>query len=91
MERKRKDTHHWLRMNLEKGIKEGLYRADIDLDLTASMHIQNLEDLFDSDFLATIEISFGRLFEARYESYIRSIATATGLAYFEKRKSEITE
>ena len=47
MERKRKDTHHWLRLNLEKGIRENLYRKDIDIDLTASMHIQNLEDLFD--------------------------------------------
>lgn len=89
IERNRKDTHHWLRLNLEKGIKEGLYRSDIDLDLIATMHIQNLEDLFDSEFLATVEITFGRLFEARYESYIRSIATAKGLEYFEERKSEI--
>ncbi|MEI6575368.1 MAG: hypothetical protein WCO63_04245 [Bacteroidota bacterium] len=88
IDRKRKDTSHWIRLNLEKGIGEGLYRSDIDIDLTTAIHIQNLEDLFDHDFLSSVDFPFARLFEARYESLIRSIVTTHGLEYFEKRKIE---
>jgi TetR/AcrR family transcriptional regulator, cholesterol catabolism regulator len=90
-ERKRLDTFQWIRLNLEKGIEEGLYRHDIDKDLIAMIHIQNLEDMFDHEFLSTLEIPFSRVFEARYESHIRSIATPKGLKYFEKRKSEMNK
>jgi len=89
MERKRKDTYTWIRMILEKGIREGLYRENIDIDFTAAIHIKNLEDLFDHEFLATVDVPFGRLFEATFENHIRSIATPKGLAYFEKRRAEM--
>jgi hypothetical protein len=89
MERKRKDTYQWIRMILEKGIREGLYRENIDIDLTAAIHIKNLEDLFDHEFLATVDVPFGRLFEATFENHIRSIASPKGLEYFEKRRAEM--
>jgi AcrR family transcriptional regulator len=89
MERKRKDTYTWIRTILEKGIHEGLYRENIDIDLAAAIHIKNLEDLFDHEFLATVDVPFGKLFEATFENHIRSIATPKGLEYFEKRIAEM--
>jgi len=88
-ERKRKDTYQWKRMNLDKGNRERLDTEKILNVPTAAIHIKNLEDLFDHEFLATVDVPFGRLFEATFENHIRSIASPKGLEYFEKRRAEM--
>lgn len=76
--------------NIRKGIKEGLYRNDVNVDLVASLYVRNLVDLHNKDYCFIENITFGQVFEAMSENHIRAISTPEGIAYFEKRKSEIT-
>lgn len=80
-----------LSKNMLKGKAEGLYREDLDIELTAHLYIRNLLDLHSKDYSFGTEISFIQIFEVMFENHIRAIATPAGLAYFEKRKSELSQ
>ncbi len=79
-----------LSKNMEKGKTEGLYREDLDIELTARLYIRNLLDLHSKDYCFGEQISFNQIFEVMFENHIRAISTPEGLAYFEKRKSELS-
>jgi len=76
--------------NIEKGIAEGLYRGDIKVDLVAGLYVRNLVMTHNKDRCINESISFEQIFEVLFENHIRAIATPEGIAYFEKRKAEIT-
>jgi AcrR family transcriptional regulator len=77
--------------NIQKGINEGLYRTDVNIDLTAGLYVRNLIDMHNKDYCFVENISFDQVFEAMFENHIRAISTAEGIEYFEKRKSEIKQ
>ena len=45
--------------------------------------------MHNKEFCVLENITFDQLFEVMFENHIRAIATPEGIAYFEKRKSEI--
>lgn len=75
--------------NIERGIAEGLYRADINIELVAGLYVRNLVMMHNKDICVLENITFDQLFEVMFENHIRAIATPEGITYFEKRKSEI--
>jgi hypothetical protein len=75
---------------MEKGKAEGLYREDLDIELTARLYIRNLLDLHSKDYCFGNQITFNQVFEVMFENHIRAISTPEGLAYFEQRKSELS-
>jgi AcrR family transcriptional regulator len=77
--------------NIQKGISEGLYRADVNVDLTAGLYVRNLVDMHEKDYFLTDNTMFDQVFETMFENHIRAISTAEGIHYFEKRKSEIPQ
>jgi AcrR family transcriptional regulator len=77
--------------NIEKGIAQGLYRNDINIELVAGLYVRNLVMMHNKDFCMVENITFEQLFEVMFENHIRAISTPEGIAYFEKRKSEIKQ
>jgi AcrR family transcriptional regulator len=77
--------------NIEKGITQGLYRNDINIELVAGLYVRNLVMMHNKDFCMVENITFEQLFEVMFENHIRAISTPEGIAYFEKRKSEIKQ
>ena len=77
--------------NIEKGIAEGLYRADLNIELVAGLYVRNLVLMHNKDYCIVEKVTFLQVFEVMFENHIRAIANADGLAYFEKRKSEIIQ
>lgn len=73
--------------NIEKGISEGLYRPDINIELVAGLYVRNLMMMHNKDFCMVENITFEQLFEVMFENHIRAISTPEGIAYFEKRKA----
>jgi len=90
MVRKQNHIFSQISKNIEKGIAEGLYRSDINIDLVAGLYVRNLVMMHNNDFCIAENITFDQLFEVMFENHIRAISTPEGIAYFEKRKSEIT-
>lgn len=77
--------------NITKGIDEGLYRDNLNVELVAGLYVRNLVDMHNKDYCLVENITFDQIFEAMFENHIRAISTQTGIEYFEKRKSEITQ
>ncbi len=80
-----------MRINLERGITEGLYRQDVNKDAVVAIYMNHLVDIHNSEMCKMADISFDELFRVMFENHIRAISTPEGVAYFEKRKKEITE
>lgn len=89
----RKQNHIFKQIskNIEKGIAEGLYRTDVNIDLVAGLYVRNLVMMQNNDFCFVENITFEQVFQAMFENHIRAISTPEGIAYFEKRKSEIIQ
>ncbi len=79
----------YIRENILKGIKEGFYRSNLNIELVASLYIQRLEDLHDPDYNET-GVSFEMVFEVMFENHIRGISSEKGIACFEKKKEVLT-
>jgi len=91
MVRRQNHIFRQISKNIEKGILEGLYRKDVNVDLVAGLYVRNLVDMHNKDYCFAENITFDQVFEVMFENHIRAISTPEGTAYFEKRKSEITQ
>lgn len=89
--RKQNHIFNQISRNIEKGITEGLYRTDVNIELVAGLYVRNLVMMHNNDFCFVENITFEQVFQAMFENHIRAISTPEGIAYFEKRKSEISQ
>lgn len=87
----RKQNHIYIQIsnNIRKGIEEGLYRNDINIELIAGLYVKYLVDSNEQDFCFMKDITLEQIFEVMFEAHIRAIATPEGIAYFERRKAEV--
>lgn len=91
MVRKQNHIFSQISKNIEKGIAEGIYRSDINIELVAGLYVRNLVMMHNNDFCIDANITFEEVFQVMFENHIRAISTPDGIAYFEKRKSEIIQ
>jgi len=75
-----------IKINIEKGIRQGMYRHDLSIELLARLYISRLIDLHNPVFFPPDKFSFPMLFEVMFENFIRGIANDEGLKYFKKRR-----
>jgi hypothetical protein len=68
-----------------------LFRDNLNIELIAGLYVRSLVDLHNKDYCFIEDITFGQIFEAMFENHIRTISTAEGIEYFEKRKSELIQ
>lgn len=73
--------------NLQKGIGQGLYRNDLDVDLIALLYVQKIEAIHSGDFWDDAGVTFTRMFQVMFDNHIRGIVNPAGSAYYEQRKS----
>ncbi len=91
MARKQNQIFSQISQNIKQGISEGFYRSDVNIDLAAGLYVRNLVEMHKKDYCFVENITFDQVFEALFEGHIRAIATPEGIAYFEKRKAEISQ
>lgn len=80
-----------MRVNLENGIKEGLYRHDVNNEVVVAIYMNYLVELHNSELCKIADVTFDELFRIMFENHIRAISTPEGVVYFENRKREISE
>jgi AcrR family transcriptional regulator len=91
MEKKRLKVFEGMKINMQQGIEEKLYRDDINIDLVATIYLNSFIELHNAEICKILDVNFIQLFEVMFENHIRAISTPTGLEYFESRKKEIIE
>ncbi len=88
VEKSQKFAYDAVYKNLKQGIRQGLYRKEINPEILATLYIKKIEDMHSEDFFAQRNFSFDVVFEVMFENHVRGIANAEGIAYFEKRKKD---
>lgn len=75
--------------NLNKGIKEGLFRQDLNTEIVAHLYFKKMEELFNVEQDDLRNFSYAKIFEVMFENHIRGISNEKGIAYFEKQKAKL--
>lgn len=77
----------WL--NIQKGIRMGMYRADLSVEMVTRLYISRLIDLHNPEFFPADKFSFQTLFEVMFDTFIRGIATPEGISHYESLKRKL--
>lgn len=85
--KKREMIYNQMYSNFKRGISEGIYRKDVDIDMFARLYVKNLMEIHDPEF---INASFTRIFNAMFDIQIRAIANNKGLTYYEQKLQPLT-
>lgn len=80
-----------MKLNLEQGIEEGLYRRDVNNEAVVAIYMNYLLEIHSSELCKIADVTFDELFRIMFETHVRAISTPEGVAYFEMRKKEISE
>jgi len=78
-----------IKKNIDQGIKEGLYRQDLEKEIVAHLYFQKIEDFHKLDMEDLKSFSYKKAFEVMFENHIRGIANAKGITYFEEQKEKL--
>ena len=68
--------------NMEKGKKEGLYRANLNIPIVARIHISRVDIVFDGELFPANQFNFAEVFFEMIRYHIRGIASPKGIEYF---------
>lgn len=77
-----------VKKNLEQGIKEGLYRQDLNTEIVAHLYFKKIEE-FHEVGEDEPTLSYDKIFEVMFENHIRGISNEVGIAYFEEQKKKL--
>ena len=75
--------------NLKKGIEQGLFRKDIQLELISRFYFAGMSSIKDAELFNPIQFSTKEVQETYLEYHLRGIATAKGIAELEKQLQNI--
>jgi len=78
-----------MKINIEKGICQGMYRDDLSVELVARLYISRLIDLHNPELFPPDKFSFPVLFDVMFDNFVRGIANPTGIAYYEQKRQAL--
>lgn len=90
IETKRDFIYEKIKINIEKGISQGVYRNDISIELMARGYISKLIDIHDPNHFMPQAFSFAMLYEIMFDKFINGVANEEGIEYYKKRKQFLT-
>lgn len=82
---KRQYLFEMIKNNILQGIREDLFRKDLNVDLISSLYIKKIEDLHEPDgLICNGNASFMTIFNVMFDNHIRGISNEKGLEYYEE-------
>lgn len=75
-----------IQINLTKGISQGMYREDLSIELVSRLYLSKLSDMHNPELFPPEKFSDEILFDFMIDNFIRGIATAEGIAFYENEK-----
>jgi hypothetical protein len=72
--------------NLIKGKQEGIYRADVNVDIISKINVSLVDNMVDNEIITINEFLDPRFFYEYFIYHIRGIANEKGLAILESRQ-----
>ncbi len=88
-EHKQEFIYDCVYQNLEKGMKEGLYRNDLNASIISKLYVSKMDDIWDTQLFPPGEYRFDKVYMEMFRYHIRGIASDKGIEYLiEKVKKE---
>ena len=85
-----RNTHilNCILQNMHRGIREGLYRPDINVEVLSRIYIARVEMFLDNEIFPYDRFRPDQTFHVFMDYHIHGIATAKGIKYLEKLKPQ---
>lgn len=71
--------------NLKKGIEEGYYRADLNIDIVVSIYLTILYNLLSAKMVNTKSYSFREIYRELFKYHTHGISSPKGLEYLQTK------
>jgi AcrR family transcriptional regulator len=85
---KNKYLYEIIRANLRRGIEEGLYRPDINIDVIARFRLEGMMLAFNQDIFPSSKFNLGGLHKALIEHFLFGVASSKGYKLIIKYQQE---
>jgi AcrR family transcriptional regulator len=86
--------HKWdfilnsIRENTQRGIKEGLYRSDLDIEITSRLYVSTTDIIMEGNVYPWPEFQFDKVFSEVVRFHIFGLINEKGLAYINSKKNQ---
>src|SRR5664279_1915919 len=80
---------NYILTNLKKGIKEGLYRKEMDKEVIAKLYLWRTENIHFDELFTVEEFTSVKLFIELLNYHVRGIATEKGIGVLENKIKEL--
>lgn len=71
--------------NIDRGIKEGIYRNDIHKEIYSKMFVSQIETIVEGEVFPWPEFKYETVFLENFRLHIRGVANEKGLEYFQEK------
>ena len=85
---KQKVLFNIIKKNLYKGVKQEIYRKEIDVDIIAKLMVNRIDTLINEEVFPLTHYDFRKLLTEIRIYHIRGIATIKGINYLEQKINE---
>jgi AcrR family transcriptional regulator len=86
------NAHKWdfvltsITENINRGIKEGIYRKDVDVNVIARLYVASIDDLFDTDIFPWPEFKFQQVFTELIRYHLRGLVNEKGIKILNQKQ-----
>jgi DNA-binding XRE family transcriptional regulator len=85
---RREGIYNYILLNLENGIKEGLYREELNIEIIAKIYLSRSENIHSDELFTIKEFTSEKLFIELLNYHVRGIATIKGISVLEEKIRE---
>ncbi|WP_294141163.1 hypothetical protein [uncultured Sanguibacteroides sp.] len=75
-----------IKINIEKGMQQGMYKNDVSSEMVARMYIAKLNDIHNPEIYPPEGYDFATIFNNMIDSVIKTITNEDGWQYYKQRK-----
>ena len=86
---RREGMYEYILLNLKKGIKEGLYREEMNKDIIAKLYLSRAENTHLNELFNKEEFTSIKIFIEILTYHVRGIATEKGIGVLERKITEL--
>ena len=75
-----------IKINIEKGMEQGMYKKDVSSEMIARMYIAKLNDIHNPEIYPPEGFTFATIFTTLIDNVVKNITNEEGRAYYKQRK-----
>lgn len=75
-----------IKINIEKGIAQNVYKKDISIEMMARLYVSKLNEMHDPEIYPASDFTFSTVFSRLIKDFIYTNATEEGIKYYKRRK-----